>query len=75
MEGSVIEAALADINKDFTSTLEIEGEKLRNSIKDHGQELRVKKLAPELSQEWQTAGVMERSWIRTETPARIRNWS
>merc|ERR1712130_418214 len=57
----VIEAALADINKDFTSTLEIEGEKLRNSIKDHGQELRVKKLHhPELSQDWQTAGVLER---------------
>ena len=57
----VIETALADINKDFTSTLEIEGEKLRNSIKDHGQELRVKKLHhPELSQDWQTAGVLER---------------
>jgi len=56
----VIEAALADINKDFTSTLEIEGEKLRNSIKDHGQELGVgvKKIVPE--QDWQTAGVLER---------------
>ena len=55
----VIEAALADINKDFTSTLEIEGEKLRNSIKDHGQELGVKKIIPEQRHDHQTAGVLE----------------
>ena len=40
---------LADINKDFNSTLEIEEEKLRSSIKDHGQELEVKKIHPEQS--------------------------
>ena len=38
-----IESALANINKDFTATLEIEGEKLRNSIREHGQEQRLTK--------------------------------
>ena len=51
----VIETALADLNKDFTSTLEIEGAKLRHSIKDHGQELGVSKIVPEQIHNWQAA--------------------
>ena len=52
-----IESALTNINKDFTATLEIEGEKLRNSIRDHSQEQRLTKRSQE--QSLQSTGILE----------------
>ena len=55
-----IEATLANVNKDFTSTLEIEGEKLRSTIRELGQgQLGVRKMDREQSNEHQTVGVLE----------------
>ena len=52
-----VEATLANVNKDFTSTREIEGEKLRSTIRELGQGVR--KLDREQSNEHQTVGVLE----------------
>ena len=55
-----IEATLANVNKDFTSTLEIEGEKLRSTIRELGQgQLGVRKMDREQSNEHQTVRVLE----------------
>ena len=55
----VIENALETINKDFKTTLAFEGEKLRNSIKEHSQVLVLRKRSLQHEKDQQKAGVLE----------------